>query len=373
MSLPLRGEAEEAKFQDFRAGGHRLTIATDDSADRSLNDLAQLLPSGRLVDRFGRVHTNLRVSVTDRCNIRCVYCMPEQVTFLPRNEVLSFEEIERFVRIAASAGVTKIRLTGGEPLVRRDLPRLVEKLAAIAGINDIGLTTNGMLLADAAKPLWDAGLRRINISLDTLDATRFEQLTRRTGVEQVVAGILRAKEVGFEPVKVNAVAMKGVTEDDVVPLAQFARAHGLELRFIEYMPLDAGNAWERDKVLFADEILALLTDGIGPLRPVATDNASAPAVDYDYDDGFGRVGVIASVSRPFCMSCDRVRLTADGKLRNCLFALDETDIRALLRGGADDATIEDALRASVAGKWEGHQINSARFIKPQRLMHSIGG
>jgi cyclic pyranopterin phosphate synthase len=299
--------------------------------------------------------------------------MPEQVTFLPRAEVLTFEEIERFVRVAATVGIRKIRLTGGEPLVRRNLPALVAKLVAIDGISDVGLTTNGMLLGDAAKPLWDAGLRRINISLDTVDPARFEQLTRRTGLEQVIAGILRAKEVGFDPVKVNAVAMKGITEDDVVPLGRFAREHGLELRFIEYMPLDAGNAWERGKVLFADEILARLAEGIGPLRPVTSSTAHAPALDYDYADGGGRVGVIASVSRPFCMSCDRVRLTADGKLRNCLFALDETDIRSLLRGGAPDSAISQALRDSVAGKWEGHEINTARFVKPDRLMHSIGG
>jgi GTP 3',8-cyclase len=329
--------------------------------------------SGRLVDAFGRIHNNLRISVTDRCNIRCVYCMPEQVTFLPRGDLLTFEEIDRFVRIAAPIGINKLRLTGGEPLVRRDLPHLVEKLAAIPGIHDVGLTTNGILLADLAKPLWDAGLRRINVSLDTMDPTRFEELTRRPGFEKVIEGILAAKAVGYDPVKINAVAIKGTTEDDVVPLGLFARENGLELRFIEYMPLDAGNAWERSKVLFADEILERLSTGIGPLRPSPNQDPRAPASDYDYIDGEGRVGLIASVSRPFCMSCNRVRLTADGKLRNCLFALDETDIRSLIRGGAEDSVIATALRESVAGKWEGHEINTARFIKPERLMHSIGG
>ena len=327
----------------------------------------------RLIDRFGRVHNNLRISVTDRCNIRCVYCMPENVEFLPRQSLLTYEEIARFVRAATSVGIDKIRLTGGEPLVRRDLPALVAQIAAIPGIKDIGLTTNGILLAPVAKDLWDAGLRRINISLDTMDPGRFFELTRRTGFEQVLEGILAAKAAGFDPVKINAVAIKGVTEPDVVPLGRFCREHGLVLRFIEYMPLDAGNLWEREKVLFASEILDFLTEGIGPLVEAPNRDPRAPALDFDYADGLGRVGMIASVSRPFCLSCNRVRLTADGKLRNCLFALDETDIRGLLRDGGSDAALVDALKSSVAEKWEGHEINTSRFIKPERLMHSIGG
>ena len=284
-----------------------------------------------LIDRFGRLHNNLRISVTDRCNIRCVYCMPESVQFLPRKDVLSYEEIERFVRIVAPLGITKLRLTGGEPLVRRDLPRLIERLVAIPGIQDVGLTSNGLLLAPMARALWQAGLRRINVSLDTMDPARFEQITRRPGFEQVIAGIHAARAAGFAPVKLNAVAIKGTNEADVVPLARFSREHGLELRFIEYMPLDAENRWERGKVLFADEILTLLAAEFGPLAPAPDQDQRAPAQDYLYADGGGRVGLIASVSRPFCMSCNRVRLTAEGKLRNCLFALDETDIRALLR------------------------------------------
>lgn len=336
--------------------------------------IATMTPDpNRLIDSFGRVHNNLRISVTDRCNIRCVYCMPETVQFLPRRELLSFEEIARFVGVAATQGIDKIRLTGGEPLVRRDLPELVAKIAAVPGIVDVGLTTNGILLAPMAKALWDAGLRRINVSLDTLDPGRFRELTRRDGVEQVVEGILAAKAAGFQPVKINAVAIKGMNEADVVPLAEFSREHGLELRFIEYMPLDAGHQWERDKVLYAAEILDVLAAAFGPIDPVPDQDPRAPAVDYEYRDGGGRVGLIASVSRPFCGSCNRVRLTADGKLRNCLFALDETDIRTLLRDGSPEPAIADALRASVAGKWEGHQINTARFIQPERLMHSIGG
>jgi GTP 3',8-cyclase len=330
-------------------------------------------PNARLTDGFGRVHNNLRISVTDRCNIRCVYCMPETVTFLPRQSLLTFEEITRFVRVASTLGIDKIRLTGGEPLVRRDLPALVAMIADIPGIADVGLTTNGVLLAPMARALFDAGLRRINVSLDTMDPVRFTELTRRPGFEQVIAGILEARAAGFDPVKINAVAIKGVTEAEVVPLARFARAHGLELRFIEYMPLDAGNRWERDKVLFAAEILETLGREVGPLVPAPDQDPRAPASDYDYTDGGGRVGLIASVSRPFCMSCNRVRLTAEGKLRNCLFAHDETDIRALLRGGASDADVASAVRASVAVKAEGHEINTSRFIKPERLMHSIGG
>ena len=331
------------------------------------------LAPDRLIDSFGRLHNNLRISVTDRCNIRCVYCMPEQVEFLPRAALLSFEEIERFVRIAVTLGIDKIRLTGGEPLVRRDIPALVEKLAAIPGLKDIGLTTNGILLAPMARALRDAGLERINISLDTMDAAKFESLTRRTGFEQVIEGILAAKEAGFHPVKINAVAMRGVTEDDFVPLGRFARTHDLELRFIEYMPLDAGHLWEREKVLFAADILDLLSQGIGPLSPSADQDPRAPALDYEYADGGGRVGFIASISRPFCLSCNRIRLTSDGKLRNCLFSLEETDVRPLLRGGAADRDIAQAIRDSVASKWEGHEINTARFIQPERLMHSIGG
>ncbi|WZO96614.1 GTP 3',8-cyclase MoaA [Isosphaeraceae bacterium EP7] len=328
--------------------------------------------TGRLVDSFGRVHNNLRISVTDRCNIRCVYCMPEVVDFMPRQHLLSYEEIHRIVLVAASLGVNKIRLTGGEPLVRRDLPHLVEKIAAVPGIEDVGLTTNGILLAPLARRLRDAGLLRLNVSLDTMDPARFLTLTRRTGLEQTLEGIQAAKDAGFDPIKLNAVAIKGTTEEDIIPLARYARENRLELRFIEYMPLDAG-AWERQKVLLAEDILEILSREFGHLTPAANQDARAPALDYDYDDGCGRIGLIASVSRPFCASCNRIRITADGKLRNCLFAIDETDLRGLLRDGSSDQDLASAIMMSVEGKWEGHQISSSRFIKPDRLMHSIGG
>jgi len=326
----------------------------------------------QLIDSFGRVHNNLRISVTDRCNLRCTYCMAEEVTFMERAELLSFEEIARFVRLVVPLGIDKIRLTGGEPLMRRDLPRLVRMLKEIPGLRDLGLTTNGILLADAAQPLYDAGLRRINISLDALDPDRFRLLARRDGVEKVINGILAAKRAGFDPVKVNAVSIRGITEAEVVPLAQFARKHGVEMRFIEYMPIGADH-WERDKVYFAHEILEQLEHEIAPLVPVEDYDPRAPAMEFRYTDGGGRVGIIASISRPFCMSCNRVRLTADGRLRNCLFALDEVDIKKMLRGGAGDSEIAAAIDANVRAKWEGHEINTSRFIKPLRTMHTIGG
>ena len=328
--------------------------------------------AGQLIDTFGRVHNNLRVSVTDRCNLRCTYCMPEEVVFMDKSELLSFEEIAHFVRVAAPLGIDKIRLTGGEPLLRRDLPRLVRMLCEIGGIRDVGLTTNGILLADQAQALYDAGLRRINVSLDALDPGRFRRLARRDGLDKVLAGIFAAKRAGFEPVKVNAVSIRGVTEHEVVPLARFARAHGLEMRFIEYMPIGA-DQWEREKVYFAHEILERLEREVCPLVPAEDYDPRAPAMEFRYTDGGGRVGIIASVSRPFCLSCNRLRLTADGKVRNCLFALDEVDVKGLLRGGAADAAIAEVIRKNVWAKWEGHEINTARFVKPLRTMHAIGG
>jgi cyclic pyranopterin phosphate synthase len=324
-----------------------------------------------LTDSFGRVHNNLRISVTDRCNLRCTYCMPEDVTFIDKHELLSFEEIVQFVRVAAPLGIDKIRLTGGEPLMRRDLPRLVRMLMKIPGIRDVGMTTNGILLAEHAQEFFDAGLHRINISLDTLDPDRFRQLTRRDGLDRVLEGIQAARRAGFDPIKINAVSIRGITENEVVPLAQFARKHALHLRFIEYMPIGA-ESWERDKVYFAHEIMEQLEREVAPLVPADHYDPRAPEMEFRYTDG-GEVGFIASVSRPFCGNCNRLRLTSDGKLRNCLFALDEVDVKGLLRGGAPDAQIAEVIRSNVAVKWEGHEINTSRFIKPLRTMHAIGG
>jgi cyclic pyranopterin phosphate synthase len=331
-----------------------------------------ILHPSSLVDSFGRKHNNLRISVTDRCNLRCTYCMPEEVTFMERSELLSFEEIAHFVRVAATLGIDKIRLTGGEPLMRRDIPRLASMLVAVPGIRDVGLTTNGLLLAEQAKPLYDAGLRRINVSLDTLDPGRFRQLARRDGLDRVLAGIDAAKRAGFDPVKVNAVIIRGVNDCDVVPLAHRARTDQWEMRFIEYMPIGA-DPWERGKVFFGHEILEAIERDVAPLAPAGDYDPHAPAMDFTYADGKGRVGLISSVSRPFCRSCNRVRLTCDGKLRNCLFALDEVDVKGLLRGQGDDAALAEVIRGNVYAKWEGHEINTARFVKPQRTMHAIGG
>ena len=327
-----------------------------------------------LVDSFGRVHDNLRLSVTDRCNIRCFYCMPEHdVAFVNRSQILDFEEIERFTRIAVSLGVNKLRVTGGEPLLRRDLPMLIERLAAIPGVRDLALTTNGVLLPELARSLHRAGLRRINVHLDTLDRDRFREITRRDDLDRVLEGLALCRELGFRAIKLNAVAVKNLVEPDIVPLARFARENGFEVRYIEFMPLDAQNLWDRGKVLPASEIIETLSREIAPLVPVPDPDPRAPATEYAYADGGGRVGFIASVSRPFCGNCNRLRLTADGKLRYCLFAIEEDDVKVLMRGGAADEEIAALIRANVAGKWEGHEINSAKFVAPPRPMYSIGG
>jgi GTP 3',8-cyclase len=320
-------------------------------------------PTSALVDTFGRHHNNLRVSVTDRCNLRCTYCMPEDVTFRDKSELLTFEELAAVVRVAATLGVNKVRLTGGEPLMRKELHKL--------GIEDIGLTTNGVLLAEHARELFAAGLRRLNVSLDTLDEGRFFALARRSGLPRVLEGLAEAKRAGFGPIKVNAVAVRGFIEHDAVPLARYCREHGFELRFIEYMPIGA-EPWEREKCVPANELLGTIAREVCALVPANSDPAN-PALDFTYSDGGGTVGVIASVSRPFCRTCNRLRLTADGKLRNCLFALEETDVKGLLRPTVSEAGLAAALRETVWAKWEGHEINAASFVKPDRTMHAIGG
>ncbi len=326
-----------------------------------------------LLDTFGRLHDNLRISVTDRCNIRCFYCMPEDVRFQDREHILSFEEIERFVQIAARLGVRKLRLTGGEPLVRKGLPDLIRRLLAIDGIEDLALTTNAVLLAAQADELYMAGLRRLNIHVDTLEAEKFQRITRRDDHAKVMAGIDAAQRLGFGPIKINVVAVKDLIDADIVPMARFGRERGIEIRYIEFMPLDAQGLWLRDKVLTADQMLAMLTREIGPLEAVADQDPRAPATEYRFLDGVGRVGFIASISRPFCLNCNRIRLTSDGKLRYCLFAHDETDVKDLLRAGASDEAIEQVIRSTVRAKWIGHEINTVNFIAPARPMYQIGG
>ena len=329
--------------------------------------------SGLLVDGFGRIHTDLRISVTDRCNLRCTYCMPLEVTFKPREELLTYEEITRVARVAAGLGIRTIRLTGGEPLLRRDLAQLVRQLVAVPGITEVALTTNGLLLADQAASLRQAGLTRLNVSLDSLREDVFERIARRSGVDRVLAGLAVARREGFDDIRINAVSIKGLTEGEIVPLARFCRAEGFHLRFIEFMPLDAEHAWEKSQVLSGADVRAVLEAQVGPLVAVTAADAGQPAVDYRWGDGTGRVGFIDPVSHPFCDRCDRLRLTADGLLRNCLFSTVEWDVRHVLRIAGDDAEIVSLLRECVAAKRAAHGIDTPTFERPARAMYQIGG
>lgn len=327
-----------------------------------------------LIDSFGRVHRSLRVSVTDRCNIRCFYCMPlENVQFKPRAELLTFEEIERVVQVAARHGIRKLRLTGGEPLVRSGLADLVQRLHRVAGIDEIALTTNGMLLAEQAASLKQAGLNRLNVSLDALNETTFERITRRQGLNRVLAGIAAAQEAGFSEIRLNAVSIRGLTEDEVVPLANFARERDLHLRFIEFMPLDADRAWGSEQVLSGSELRAIISRDVAPLIESPRNNSSQPAVDFTYVDSGQLVGFINSVTEPFCGKCDRLRITAEGQLRNCLFSTTEWDARHLLRSGGTDDELTRLLKACVAEKKASHGIESPGFVPPARAMYQIGG
>ena len=323
-----------------------------------------------LLDGFGRVHRDLRISVTDRCNFRCTYCMPaEGMEWRAREELLTFEEIERLARIMVERyGVDGIRLTGGEPTVRAKLVVLVEMLSALD--IELSMTTNGVSLPSVATDLKSAGLDRVNISLDSLRPERFRELTRRDDLPRVLDGIDAALDAGFDPVKINVVVMKGINDDELLDFASFGRSKGVMVRFIEFMPLDADEIWNNDLVLTQAEIIQRIGEEY-PLEPVQ--RTSAPATRWRYADGGGEVGVVASVSDSFCDTCDRVRLTADGQFRACLFATDETDLRALLRNDASDDQVADALSRTVAAKWEGHQINKVHFIRPRRSMSEIGG
>lgn len=325
-----------------------------------------------LVDSFGREVVNLRVSVTDHCNLRCSYCIPtEAVEWLPREGILSFEEIERFVRVVAPLGIRKLRLTGGEPLLRKDLPVLVERLAAIEGITDIAMTTNAIGLKRMAVRLRDAGLRRLNVSLDTVDRSLFRKLTRRDSLPAVLEGIDAAADAGFAPLKINAVIQRDANLHEVAPLARLARDRGFTLRFIEYMPIGGGDGWDRQRVVSNAEILEILRE-VGELEPVGPADAG-PAARWRWTDGAGEIGLIGSVTEPFCDHCNRIRITADGKLRTCLFSVVEHDVRALLRGGGTDDDVVALVRAAVDRKEPGHRIGQADFVKPIRTMSSIGG
>lgn len=332
--------------------------------------MAEVGAAPRFVDAFGRIVRKLRISVTDRCNLRCVYCMPEDAAWLPKEEILTFEEIERVARVCVAYGVRKIRLTGGEPLARRGLEKLIERLAGIDGLQSLAMTTNAYYLRGRADALRQAGLQSLNISLDTLRPDRFALLARRGGFESVMDGIEAALEAGF-PVKINMVVMKGFNDDEVPDFLRWGRRRGVVVRFIEFMPLDGDRIWNADLVATAEEILQAARK-VADFEEAGGDGRD-PARLYRYADGGGEFGIIASVSRPFCGACDRIRLTADGKIRNCLFANRETDLKPILRGGADDKELAGAIAADVAVKWAGHLINRPGFVQPERAMHAIGG
>jgi len=327
-----------------------------------------------LIDKYGRTATDLRVSLTDRCNLRCTYCMPEEgLDWTPRAELLSDDELVRLVTIAVhDLGVQEIRFTGGEPLLRRGIEDILAAAAALRPRPDLSLTTNGIGLARRAKGLADAGLNRLNVSLDTTRRDRFETITRRERFDDVLAGMAAAQAIGLDPVKVNTVLLRGVNDDEAVPLLRFCVEHGYELRFIEQMPLDAQHAWDRGEMVTAEEILKALKAEF-ELEPHGEERGGAPAERWVVDGGPATVGVIGSVTRPFCGACDRTRLTADGQVRNCLFARTETDLRGLLRGGGTDAEIADVWRDTMWGKLPGHGIDDPGFLQPDRPMSAIGG
>jgi len=326
-----------------------------------------------LIDGHGRRISDLRVSVTDRCNFRCQYCMPaEGLPWLERSAVLTFEEIERLVRLLAQMGIRSVRLTGGEPLVRRDFPRLAAALAAVPELEDLAVTTNGFLLERDAAALVDAGIKRFNVSIDSLQQDRFFEMTRRDALPQVLRGLeALAVQPGVGTIKVNAVALRGFTEEEAVPFAAFAREHPYEVRFIEYMPLDADRTWAPEQVLSGEEIRAAI-QAVWPLEEVPRE-PSATARVWRFADGKGKIGFINPVSEPFCGDCDRIRLTADGKLRTCLFSLGETDLREPLRTGATDADLERIVRDAVWKKELKHRVNDPGFVQPVRSMSAIGG
>jgi GTP 3',8-cyclase len=347
----------------------------------------------RLVDSYGRVLRDLRVSLTDRCNFRCLYCLPETEAaqnfyrghwahmphsapivqqWVPKSSILSFEEIERFIRIAVGLGIQKIRLTGGEPLLRHGLEDLVGGVAAIPGVTDLAMTTNGFLFATKGAKLRHAGLKRVSFSLDSLDRANFKKITGRDGLQEVLDSIQLARELGFQPLKVNAVIIRGINDHEIEPLAEFARGRDLQLRYIEFMPLDSARAWQKEMVVSGTEIFSTLRRKF-ELQPLAPDNPSSTSKRWAFADGRGEVGIIAPVSEPFCGHCNRIRLTADGKIRTCLFSVTEHDLRPLLRGAAGDGRIGEWLRGVVWQKEARHHIGEPEFVPPPRSMSCIGG
>jgi cyclic pyranopterin phosphate synthase len=328
--------------------------------------------TGPLVDTFGRIADDLRISVTDRCNFRCTYCMPaEGLAWLPKSEILTFEELTRLLRLFVELGVRSVKVTGGEPTVRADLPRLIEMFRTVASDIDLSMTTNGVLLDRLARPLADAGLDRVTVSLDSLVQHRFAEMTRRDALERVFAGIAAAEDAGLTPIKINCVVIGGTNDEEVVDFATWSRRTGHAVRFIEYMPLDAEHAWEREKVVPSARILDAIAT-VYPLAPVGPDHE--PATSYRFADGApGGIGVIGTVTEPFCDTCNRLRITAEGDVRSCLFATEETDLRAPMRSGATDEALGALIRTTVWRKWSGHRINHPDFVQPDRSMSAIGG
>lgn len=327
----------------------------------------------RLVDGWARRIESLRISVTDRCNFRCVYCIPEDIEWLPRARLLSFEEITRVARVAARCGIRKLRITGGEPLLRKDVPDLVAALTRVPGVDDVALTTNGTELARLAKPLFEAGLQRVNVSLDSLDRENFARLAQRDALPQVMAGIDAADAIGMQPISINCVAIRGMNDHEAVDFARLARERGFEVRFIEFMPLEHGQRWGEHALVPGHELRERIAAEF-PLAPSPEQDPHAPAKDWVFADGApGLLGFIDSVTAPFCATCNRIRLTADGKLRTCLFSLREHDLLGPLRAGASDDELARLLAAAVATKELKHHITDGLFVKPERTMSQIGG
>jgi len=329
--------------------------------------------SRQLKDSFGRTINNMRISVTDRCNFRCHYCMPEEgMVWMKKDELLSFEEIARIVGIVARLGVNKIRLTGGEPLMRKELHRLVKQISSVDGIHDIALTTNGYFLKEQAAGLNDAGLKRMTVSMDSLDVLTFAEVTRRDYFDKVWEGLDLLQTLQFSPIKINVVLMRGVNDNEIEKFAELARTTPFIVRFIEYMPIGAGDTWDYSKVVPTREIMNRIEEHFPMLVPMEY-HGSQPADRFRFEDGVGELGFISSVSEPFCSHCNRIRITSDGKLRTCLFSLHETDLKLMLRGGITDETISETIVEAVWKKEEGHLINQPGFVKPERTMSQIGG
>ena len=327
----------------------------------------------QLIDGMGRTIVNLRISVTDRCNFRCTYCMPaDNVEFMDRSNLLSFEEIKRVAQIVSSMGINRLRLTGGEPLMRKNLPTLIKMLDEVDGIDDIAMTTNAYFLKDQAQSLKDAGLKRLNVSLDALDPDKFRDVNRRDCLQSVLDGLDTARKVGFKSIKINAVAVRNFSETEIMSLIEMGRSDGFEIRFIEFMPLDSDKVWERDKVLFGHEIVDMIKENY-ELVPIDNSLEIGPASEYNFADGKGKIGIITAVSNPFCDHCNRIRMTADGKLRTCLFSTEETNLKELIRSGATDQAIIETINQAVLVKEPGHKINLDDFERPTRAMHAIGG